>query len=191
MPKLTTGEVRLSYAHLFEPKSIQGSDPKYSVSLIIDKGDTATIQKIQKAIEEAIAEGKDSKWNGKVPPNLKLPLRDGDEERDDEAYENSYFINANSPQDRPPTIIKPNPNRTGPHDKYERVVDPTEVYSGCYGAASISFSPFNANGNKGVAVGLNHILKLRDGEPLGGRSRAEEDFAEFELPENDGMGLLD
>lgn len=182
MPKIITGEVRLSYAHLFQPKSINGSDPKYSASLLIPKSDKVTLSKIKGAVDEAIEEGKTSKWNGKVPPNLKLPLRDGDEDRpDDEVYEGHYFVNANSPNK--PGIVKPNPAWDGvtKEEKYEMIVDPTEVYSGCYAVASISIYPFNANGNRGVGIGLNHVLKTREGEPLGGRSRAEDDFADLDL----------
>ncbi len=98
--KVVTGKVRLSYANIFEPKSINGSEPKYSVSLIIPKEDKQMIETIEKAIENAKERDK-GKWNGKIPANLKLPLRDGDEERlEDEAYASSYFINANST--RPP-----------------------------------------------------------------------------------------
>ena len=94
--KVITGKCRASYVHLFEPHSTNGSDPKYSVSLIIPKSDTETIEKIHAAVEEAKQSGV-SNWNGKIPPNLKLPLRDGDEERpDDPAFADSYFINTNS-----------------------------------------------------------------------------------------------
>lgn len=97
--RVVTGEVRLSYAHLFEPQSIHGSKPKYSVSLIIPKTDTETISKIERAIDAAIEAGI-GKFGGKRPNKaaLKLPLRDGDLERDDEAYKGSFFVNANSIQ---------------------------------------------------------------------------------------------
>ena len=94
--KVITGKVRASFVHVFEPQSINGSEPKYSCSLIIPKSDTDTVGKIREAIEQAKQEGV-PKWGGKIPPNLKLPLRDGDIDRpDDEAYANSYFINASS-----------------------------------------------------------------------------------------------
>ena len=98
---------------------------------------------------------------------IKNPLRDGDTERpDDEAYANSYFINANS--SAAPGIVDANCNP---------ILERSEVYSGVYGRASISFYAFNSNGNKGIACGLNNLQKIRDGEPLGGRTRAEDDFA--------------
>ena len=93
----STGIVRLSYANVWEPKSINGGDEKYSVSLIIPKSDKKTIADINKAVDAAIKEGV-GKFGGKIPNKtaLKLPLRDGDAERDDEAYKDSYFVNANS-----------------------------------------------------------------------------------------------
>lgn len=89
--------MRLSYANIWEPKSINGGAEKYSVSLIIPKSDKKTISQIETAIDNAIKEGV-SKFGGKIPNKaaLKLPLRDGDIERDDEAYQDSYFVNANS-----------------------------------------------------------------------------------------------
>lgn len=168
--RVITGEVRLSYANIWEPKSINGSDPKYSVSLLIPKSDTATVKAIEAAIEEALQAGI-GKFGGKIPPrgSLKLPLRDGDTEREDEAYAGHYFLNANSKN--PPQVVDAS---------VAPILDRAEVYSGCYGRVSITFYAFNTNGNKGVAVGLGNIQKLRDGEPLGGGNvSAESDFGAF------------
>lgn len=164
--KVVTGRVRFSYANVFEPRAVEeGQEPKYSVSILIPKTDTQTLAKIEKAIEAAKAQGL-SLWGGKVPPNLKLPLRDGDEDRpDDPAYAGHYFINATSKSK--PGIVDANLNP---------ILDSTEFYSGCYGRASINFYPFNKAGNKGVAAGLNNLQKLADGDFLGGRSRPEDDF---------------
>lgn len=172
--KVITGKVRLSYANLFEPKSINGSEPKYSISIIIPKSDKQQIEVIKQAIENAKERDK-GKWGGKIPANLKLPLRDGDEERpEDEAYANSYFINANS--FRPPAVVGTEIDKaTG---KAIRLGE-DEVYSGCYARVSINFYGFNAAGNKGIACGLGNVQKIEDGERLGGGSSAEEDF-EFE-----------
>lgn len=164
--KVVTGKVRFSYANVWEPKSINGGDEKYSVSLIILKSDTKTLADIKAAIEQAKKDGA-SKFGGKVPANIKLPLRDGDIDRaDDEAYKDCYFVNANS-KDRPGVVDK----------NVKAILDPNELYSGCYGRASINFYAFNQNGNKGIACGLQNLQKLSDGEPLSGRSRAEEDFS--------------
>ena len=127
MSKVVTGVVRLSYAHVWEPASINGGDEKYSVSLIIPKSDKKTVKAIQDAVEQAKQDGK-AKFGGKIPANLKLPLRDGDIERpDDEAYADSYFINANS-KDKPQIV----------DTKVQRILDQSEVYSGCYARVSIT-----------------------------------------------------
>lgn len=171
MKVITGPNTRWSYANVWEPKSINGGTPKFSVSLIIPKSDTKTIAKINAAIEAAYHEGESKlKGNGKsVPPlaALKTPLRDGDAERpDDEAYANSYFINANATT--APGIVDADRNP---------ILTRSEVYSGVYGRASINFYAFNSNGNKGIACGLNNLQKVRDGEPLGGKASAESDFA--------------
>lgn len=165
--KVVTGIVRLSYANVWEPASINGSNPKYSVSLIIPKSDTDTIAKINAAIDAAIEHGV-GKFGGKKPNKaaLKLPLRDGDTERDDEAYKGSFFVNANSTT--APQIVDRAVNP---------ILDRSEVYSGCYARVSINFYAFNSNGNRGIACGLGNIQKVRDGEPLGGKSSAADDFA--------------
>ena len=168
--KVITGKVRLSYANVWEPKSINGSDAKYGCSIIIPKSDKETIKKINNAIDAAIKEGI-GKFGGKIPNKavLKLPLRDGDIDReDDEAYKNAYFINANSKN--APGIVDIN---------CDPILDKTEVYSGCYARVSITFYAFNSNGNKGIACGLQNIQKLDDGEPLGGRTSASEDFKDY------------
>jgi len=177
--KVITGKVRLSYANLFEPRSINGSEPKYSVSLIIPKDDTQQLEVIRQAIENAKERDK-HKWGGKIPANLKLPLRDGDLERpDDEAYANSYFINANSA--KPPAVV--GLHKDAATGKAIRLTE-EEVYSGCYARVSINFYGFNAAGNKGIACGLGNVQKIEDGERLGGGSSAEEDF-DFEEVEDD------
>jgi hypothetical protein len=171
MKVITGPETRWSYANVWEPKSINGGTPKYSVSLIIPKSDTKTVEKIQAAIQAAYEEGQGKlKGNGKTVPALsvlKTPLRDGDTERpDDPAYADSYFINANSAS--APGIVDAS---------CQPIIDRSEVYSGVYGRASINLYAFNSNGNKGIACGLNNLQKIKDGEPLGGKSRAEDDFA--------------
>ena len=156
---------RFSYLHCWEPDSVNGGDPKYSVSAIIDKKDTKTINAIKAAIEQAKKDSV-SKWGGKVPANLKLPLRDGDIDRpDDEAYAGCYFFNANSRQ--APQVVDA---------KVQPILDQNEVYSGCYGKISVTFYGYNSNGNRGIAAGLGNIQKLKDGESLGGRSNAADDF---------------
>ena len=169
--KVITGvNTRLSYFHGWEPVSINGSKEKYSVSVLIPKSDKKTIDAINMAIDAAIEEGV-SKFGGKKPnkSTLKTPLRDGDIERDDEAYKGHFFINANSTT--APQIVDKNVNP---------ILDRNEVYSGCYARVSLNFYAFNSNGNKGIACGLGNIQKVKDGEILGGRTSASDDFETLE-----------
>ena len=171
MKVITGPETRWSYANVWEPKSINGGSPKYSVSLIIKKTDTVTVNKVKAAIEAAYHEGEAKlRGNGRSVPSLssmKTPLRDGDTERpDDPAYAGCWFINANA--STAPGIVDLSCNP---------IMTRSEVYSGVYGRASITFYAFNSNGNKGIACGLNNLQKVRDGEPLGAKASAESDFA--------------
>ena len=159
---------RFSYEHVFEPyKGDNAAKAKYSVSLLIDKKDEKAIAKFKKAVEAAKADGI---ANGvfKKTDKLKLPLRDGDEEKSDlDGYPGHVFISASS--DTKPGVVDENLNP---------ILNTTEFYSGCYGRANINCYAFNTNGNKGIAVGLNHVQKLKDGEALGGRVSIEEAFTD-------------
>ena len=165
--KVITGKnTRLSYFHGWEPTSINGGPERYSVSVLIPKDDKEIVKAINDAVDAAIEEGI-AKFGGKKPNKaaIKLPLRDGDTEREDEAYAGHWFINANSKT--APQIV----------DKAVKpILDRDEVYSGCYARVSLNFYAFNSNGNKGIACGLGNIQKIGDGEPLGGRSLATDDF---------------
>lgn len=166
--KVVTGKVRFCYVNVFEPTALNDGDtPKYNICILIPKSDTKTLNAIHKAIEAAKTAGKSklADKNGKIPSTIKIPLRDGDEERsDDPAYEGMMFINANST--RKPTVVDKDLNP---------IMTQEEFYSGCYGRASINFYAFNVQ-SKGIAAGLQNLQKLEDGEMLAGGSTAEEDF---------------
>ena len=168
---------RISFANIWEPKSINGSEEKYSVSCIIPKDDKKTLAKIHKAVEAAKEAGKSKKWGGKIPPNIKLPLRDGDIDRpDDDAYENAFFINATS-KDAPQIVDR----------KVQPILDPMDCGSGDYCNVSVNFYAFNANGNRGIAAGLGNIQKIKDGERLAGRASAASDFSEVEEADDEDV----
>lgn len=173
--KVVTGKVRFSYVNVFQPRAAaDGQEPKYSICLLIPKSDKKTLAKIKAAINAAIENGKD-RWGGSVPKYVRTPLRDGDEERPDRPeFQGHYFLNCTSKYK--PGIVDRN---------LDPIMDPTEFYSGCYGRASINFYPYSVSGNKGIAAGLNNLQKLEDGEPLGGRTRPEDDFDQWEDDEDD------
>ena len=161
---------RISFANIWEPKSINGSEEKYSVSCIIPKSDKKTLAKIHKAIEAAKEIGASKRFGGKIPTNLRLPLRDGDIDRpDDEAYANAMFINANS-KDAPQIV-----NR-----KVEPILDPMECGSGDFCNVSVNFFAYNANGNKGIGAGLGNIQLIKSGTRLAGKASASSDFSTVE-----------
>ena len=179
MSKVITGLVRFSYVNIFRSRAFKdGQKAKYSICLLIPKTDKVTLKKIKAAIDEATELGVSTKWGGNLPKKLHLPLRDGDEERADEApeYKGMYFLNANS--DSKPGIVD--------RDRNE-ILDPEEVYSGCWGRASINFFPYDNTGNRGIGVGLNNIQKIKDGQHLGAViASAEDDFSDdFDLDDLD------
>jgi hypothetical protein len=167
--KVVTGKVRLSYAHLFEPFSNNDGQPaKYSTTLLIPKTDKATIAKLEAAQQAALENGKTKTFGGSIPKNWVNTIHDGDEEADlkkNPEYEGHMYMAVSSKTK--PGVVDQN---------VQPILDSTEVYSGCYARVSINCYPFNKSGNKGVSFGLNHVQKLADGEFLGGRSKADDDF---------------
>ena len=171
---------RISFANIWVPKSINGGDDKkYSVALLIPKKDKATLAKIHKAVEYAKEEGTKKNWGGKIPPVLKLPLRDGDIERgEDESYKGCMFLNATS-KDAPEIVDR----------NVQPILDPMECGSGDYCNVSVNFYSFSKGGNRGVAAGLQNIQKVRDGVRLAGKTSAASDFEEIE-GEDDGTDVF-
>jgi hypothetical protein len=174
--KIVIGPLKLSFVHVWEPTAMEGqTDKKYSVHVLIPKNDKATIDKIEAAIEAAKQEGIASKWKGKLPKKCWNPLQDGDTEKADyEEYNGMLYVSAKS-STKPGVVDK---NR-------QPILAQDEVYSGILGYVSINFYAFDKNGNAGVAAGLNHVMKVKDGPALGGRSSADNDFANIELGEDD------
>lgn len=177
--KVIVGRARASYAHVFEPKAIdEKSEPKFSVSLLIDKEDTETLVILEQAIANAFEAGRSKtqiKEGQKVPATFKYPLRDGDAERpDDENYAGKMFINCSSNQ-KPQVVTKAG----------VRIESSEGFYSGCYCKASINLYAFNVSGNKGIAAGLGNLMFLEDGGRLSGGSSAADDFG---IEDDDLMG---
>ena len=165
--KFITGKTRLSFTqNLFTPDE-KGS---YSLLMLIPKTDTATVNAIKASIEAYKTNPKAVEvWKSKFLASFKTPLRDGDTDRDTEKnpeYKGHYFVNANTYNK--PGVVDAQKNE---------ILDKKEVYSGCYGRASLVPAAFNVDGNKGIKFYLNNVQKMADGEPLGGAvSRPEDDF---------------
>lgn len=173
------GPCRLSYTHLFTKYSPDG-DPengKYMTTVLIPKSEKETIKALQGAIEAAKKSGIVSKWDGKEPKKLDLPLRDGDTDKeDDDVYAGNFFVNAKCTT-RPGVVDK----------KRVPIVDEEEMYSGVWAVVSVTFFPYNVSGNKGVACGLNNVMKFKDDERLGGRTSAESDFSDVDMEDDEDL----
>lgn len=183
--KLVTGKARLSYVKVWEAEEDDYGNLWYSTAILIPKEDKVTLAKY-KAIIDALKEQAKAKFGGKLPKDFHTPLRDGDEEAEDkgEAYIGHYFFNAKSKNK--PGIAKPVGKDTSGKTKFAEITDTTEVYSGCYAKVSVNFYFFDQKGNKGIAAGLNNIVKVQDGEFLGGRSSVNDDFADEDFDDDLG-----
>lgn len=168
-----TVPARLSYANLFEPKTIgKEGEPKYSVSLLIPKSDTRTVKQLKDAIIQAEADGK-SRWPNEFK-NPKNPLHDGDLEKpDDSNYKGHYYINASAKADNKPQLVD---------RKCNPITDKEQLYSGCYANVGISLFPYKT-GSKGVSAGLNGVQFVKDGDRLDGRPQVEDMFSV--IPDDD------
>lgn len=174
--KLKTGKVRFGYVNVFEAR-VNGDekDPKYSVMVIVDKTDKETLSAFKAAFDAAKEVGKEKckDWKGKIPPNVRQPLRDGDTEKPDSPeLAGKYFFNAKANLKNKPQVVKKG------QGGLVAVTDPAEFQSGDYGKASISLFAYNKNGNSGIGVGLNSIFFMEEGERLTGASSAQADFAD-------------
>lgn len=181
--KVVTGDVRLSYVNLVTPRSPQeGAPPKYSCVLLIPKSDKATIAKIRAAQQQALEDGK-AKFGGKVPAKWTDTLHDGDTEADLERnpeYAGMWYISTSANEQYPPNVVD---------RKLQKILDPSEIYSGMWARVSMVAFAFNTQGNKGVSFGLRNVMKVRDDEPFGGVSRAEDDFEPLD-EDDDTDGLI-
>ena len=169
---VTTNEVRFSFIHVFQPYAQQvGQEPKFSTTILVPKSDFTTKAAMDTAVRMAIDQGVSKCWNGVRPPQPSVCIHDGDGVRpsDGQAFgeecKGHWVFTASSKQQ--PFVVDAN---------VQNMINPVEVYSGCYGRASVNFFPYSVSGKKGIGCGLNGIQKLRDGESLGGRISAEEAF---------------
>lgn len=173
---VTTGEARLSYVHLFQPYTSNPAEskPKYSLTVLLPKSDTATMQRINAAIEAAKAKGAEEKWGGIIPPVCPSPVHDGDGTKPNDGMpygdecKGHWVFTVGCSTDYPPQVVDAGLNP---------IIDQTEVYSGMFGRVNFNVYPYSNSGKKGIGFGLNSVQKLRDGDPLGGgRVSVEEAF---------------
>lgn len=184
---VVTDRVRLSYVHLSKPYTRPGAtDEKYSVTVLVPKTDTATKARIDAAISAAIQDGI-AKW-GSRPPKIATPVHDGDGTRESDGMpfgdecKGCWVFTASCKAETPPRVV----------DKYVHdIMDPREIYSGMYGRVGCDFFAYNSNNKKGIGCGLTNVMKLEDGQPLGNRTTAEDDFgAPAPKPQSSGINPL-
>lgn len=167
--KVVFGPCRLSFTHVFNKYSPNGEgDGKYMTNVLIPKSEKKTIKALEQAIEAAKKAGVVSKWGGKEPKKLDMPLRDGDDKEDD-VYQDHFYINAKC--NTRPGVVDKNKNP---------IVDEEEMYSGVWAFVSVTFYAYDVSGNRGVACGLNNLMKFKDDDHLGGRVSADSDFADID-----------
>lgn len=176
--KVLTGECRLSYCNLTTPRAAQqGGEPKYSVTLLIPKTDVATKADIDAAIQAAAIQAAANEalskvWNGARPPQLRVPIYDGDGVRPsgvpfgDECK--GHWVMTASTKNKPQVVGIDNINCE---------LAPSDIYSGMYARVTIRFFGYSNSGNKGIGCGLGNVMKTRDGEALAGSASASVDFA--------------
>ena len=173
---ITIGECRLSYCNVFKPMppyNNPAGEPKFSVTVLVPKSNTAAKAAIDAAINAAIEAGVTAKWNGIRPPVPAICVHDGDGARPSDGQpvgqecKGHWVFTASCKADRPPFVVD---------GQVQKIIDPAQVYSGCYGNVNVNFFAYANSGKKGIGCGLNGIQKTRDGEPLGSTVTAEEAF---------------
>jgi len=175
--KVVFGPCRLSYTHVFEKYVPDGTDEKgkFMTNVLIPKSEKETVKALQQAIEAAKKNAIASKWGGKEPKKLDLPLRDGDD-KDDENYEDMWYVNAKC--NTRPGIVDKNLNP---------ITDEEEIYSGVWCYVSVTFYGYDVSGNRGIACGLNNLKKFKDDDKFGGRVSAESDFGDLDDEDDDDL----
>jgi hypothetical protein len=148
--KFITPVFRVSFPNVFNPSDYDGKI-RYQLTMLFEPDD---VEDLRKAIDV---------W----PKSIRHPLIDGDT-KPDLGYEGLIFCRTKST--RKPGVVDAN---------RDPILDPSDFYSGCYARASVNIYAYN-NQSKGIALGLNNLMKTDDGEPLGSvQSKAEDDFADF------------
>jgi len=165
--KFITPEIVCSYPSLFEARENLSGALKFSLSCPIPKADKKSLLEIKQCIVNAAV----NKWGEKAKDlkGIVSPMNDADEKgKDDEIYANTYYFNANS-NTRPGVVDK----------SLKPIMAAEEVYPGCMVRASVNFYATDVGGQKRVAVGLNNVMKVADGEQIGGKADAALDFGAF------------
>ena len=164
-----TPAFRMSFPQLLEPKSIKGSEPKYSVACLFPEGEE--LKKIQKSVAAVIKD----KWGDNPPKKLKLPIHDQEDKEEYDGYEAGNLFMTISSKYKPEVIM---PNKAP-------LVDEEEVYPGRWARASVHVYAWDNEFGKGVSIGLNNLQLLANDDNLSGRRAAAEEFDAVDVDDDD------
>lgn len=178
--QFVTPVCRASYPNLLKPSEKTG---KYGISLIF--GPEADLSIMRNALIKAAQK----KWGNQIPAKLVgyleagvtpetdtrgYPIHPGDKKIDDAgntdpAYAGCLYINASSPKKKPKFGQKVN-------GVFQLSNDPEMARAGNYVRCSLTAFGYNFEGTKGVSLGLNNVMFVRYGEPLGTGTDPDSDF---------------
>lgn len=180
LDKVTTPKFRVSWPAVLEPEAFEeGGKKKYSLIAIFDpKKFDAEDKKKWREMHRIFEESWKAKFKGKKPANLKSPFRDGMEKEDWDGFgEGKIFCTLS-------TLQKP-----GLIDRHkDPITEQEDFYAGCYARATVTCYAFENKGNRGVGFGLHNVQKLADGPAFSQRTDAEEDFDDYEGPDEEEGG---
>ncbi len=193
MSNVMTPVFRASYPALFKSKlNDLNGEQEYSVVALFPKN--ADMSKL-KAAAQAVIEEKWGKEKNKWPKNLKSPFRlqEEREKYDEETGKKllpagheagAIFMNLKSKQK--PGLVNAD---------VQDILDASEIYAGCYCRATVRPYAYEVKGNAGIAFGLQNVQKVKDGDPLSGRTKATDDFApvgaEMSAPDKSATSMFD
>jgi hypothetical protein len=173
--------VRVSFCNVWKPRK---DTEKYDITGIMDlPKDLSEKDKARwNAIKQIMIDAKKEKWP-KFSGPVMCTIRTGKGYKTEDffsdpvdcekypEYKDKVIIKAMS-SGRQPEIIGP--------DKEEIIVQ-DDFYSGCYAVLSLTAFAWENSGKKGVSLGVNHIMKVKDGTRFVGNSgTAAQAFEEIE-----------
>lgn len=172
--KVQIRTVRLAFPNLFEPSSIEGSDPKYNAKFIIPSNHPQ-IAELEKAMLE-VAKGKWGAKGQQVFDNLtkagKKPevgfVKEPYKNRDGDAYdgfEGAYYVTASNKAR--PLIID--------GDRTPLTQADGKPYAGCYVNAIVEFWAQDNSFGRAIRATLKGVQFVRDGDAFGGGAPASVD----------------
>jgi hypothetical protein len=171
---LKTPVFRVSFPNIFEKNEMSG---KFQLDCLFDAD--ADLSALKKAAGACVK----AKWGDKVPKNLRSPFRDAGEKEQYEGYEKGMTLITMRSTKRRPGVVGP--------DGITHITEEEDFYGGCYARATCTCYAYGGPGTKiapGVAIGVNNIQKVRDGESFSGATKPEDDFEPAEGYEGAAKG---